>query len=125
MRRPTRGTVSGLIGFKSYFRLSGDQDAQLQGHIEVLMFAGGYAGLQHVEGGMANLCLLVTAGKAVQAGTEVKEPAVILREGPNGPVVTGAPALTAKGSASLAQPTSPTADRALPSSRRITSANAR
>lgn len=68
MRRPTRGTVSGLIGFKNYFHLSGEQDALLQGHIEVLMFAGGYAGLQHVECGMANLCLLVTAEKLAAAG---------------------------------------------------------
>ncbi len=68
MRRPARGTVSGLIGFKTYFHLSPGQDARLQDHIEVLMFAGGYAGLQHVEGGMANLCLLVTADRLAAAG---------------------------------------------------------
>lgn len=68
MQRSAAGTVSGLIGFKTYFRLSTDQDERLRDHIEVMMFDGGYAGLQHVEGGMANLCLLVTADRLAAAG---------------------------------------------------------
>ena len=68
MRRQSVGTVADLVGFKSYFRLSDVQHAALGGHIEVLMFDGGYAGLQHVEDGMANLCLLVTGARLAAAG---------------------------------------------------------
>lgn len=59
LKRVSRGTVSDLVGFKSYFRLTRVQTDALVGHIEVIMFAGGYAGLQLVEGGKANLCLLI------------------------------------------------------------------
>ena len=48
-----------LIGFKLHLRLRPAQQAALAGHVEVLLFAGGYAGLQLVEDGAANLCLLV------------------------------------------------------------------
>jgi flavin-dependent dehydrogenase len=48
-----------LVGFKTYFTLSSDQQRSLGGAVEVILFEGGYAGLQPVEGGMANLCLLV------------------------------------------------------------------
>ncbi len=67
-KRVSRGTVNDLIGFKSYFRLAADQQAALGSHIEVLLFDGGYAGLQLVEGGMANLCLLVTPGAFARGG---------------------------------------------------------
>lgn len=66
-KRVSRGTVTDLIGFKSYFRLSTRQAAELTGHIEVMMFGGGYAGLQLVEGGNANLCLLVERGRFASA----------------------------------------------------------
>ncbi len=58
-RRVSRGTVDTLVGFKSYFSLSEQQHSELAGYIEVVLFPGGYAGLQMVEGGKANLCLLV------------------------------------------------------------------
>ena len=48
-----------LIGFKQHLRLTPPQQAALAGHVEVILFAGGYAGLQMVEDGIANLCLLV------------------------------------------------------------------
>ena len=57
-KRDTRGTISGLIGFKQYFRVGAATRAALAGHIEVVLFDGGYAGLQLVESGVANLCLL-------------------------------------------------------------------
>ncbi len=47
-----------LVGFKLHLRLRAAQQAALAGHVEVLLFAGGYAGLQLVEDGVANLCLL-------------------------------------------------------------------
>jgi flavin-dependent dehydrogenase len=48
-----------LIGFKAHFALAAAQRRALTGHVEVMLFADGYAGLQLIEGGMANLCLLI------------------------------------------------------------------
>ncbi len=56
------GLQGDLIGFKMYFRLSPEQTRDLDGHVELALFPGGYAGLQPVEGGRANLCLLVRRG---------------------------------------------------------------
>jgi len=58
-KRRADGADDGLIGFKAYFALAADQTDALRDHIEVILFEGGYAGLQLVEGGTANLCLLV------------------------------------------------------------------
>ncbi len=55
------GAHSGLIGMKMYFRLQPQQATELAGAVELLLFPGGYAGLQTVEGGRANLCPLVDA----------------------------------------------------------------
>jgi len=51
---------SELVAFKMYFRLEPLQNSALADHAELVMFPGGYAGLQPVEGGITNLCLLVT-----------------------------------------------------------------
>ena len=67
-RRDTAGCRDGDVGFKSYWRLAPGAAAALAGHIEVILFAGGYAGLQMVEGGVANLCLLVTRERLAAAG---------------------------------------------------------
>ncbi len=48
-----------LIGFKMYFRLRSEARLVLEDHIELIFFPGGYAGLQMIEDGIANLCLLV------------------------------------------------------------------
>ena len=48
-----------LIGFKMHYHLRADQTASLRGHVEIILFPGGYAGLQLTERGVANLCLLV------------------------------------------------------------------
>jgi len=48
-----------LIGFKMYFQLRPTARAALESHIELIFFPGGYAGLQLIENGVANLCLLV------------------------------------------------------------------
>jgi hypothetical protein len=45
-----------------YLRLDPAQAAALAGAVEVILFAGGYGGLQAVEGGGVNLCLLVERG---------------------------------------------------------------
>jgi flavin-dependent dehydrogenase len=47
------------MAFKIYWRLLPEQHAELDRHVELALFPGGYAGLQPVEGGRANLCLLV------------------------------------------------------------------
>ncbi len=58
--RRTRGTQNDFIGFKCHFRLTQEQGAVLDEHVEMTLFDGGYAGLGPLEGGKANLCLVVT-----------------------------------------------------------------
>jgi flavin-dependent dehydrogenase len=57
-RRPP-GPQPDLLGFKMYWQLSAPQISELAGAVELILFPGGYAGLQTVEGERANLCLLV------------------------------------------------------------------
>jgi flavin-dependent dehydrogenase len=53
------GRQNDLMAFKMYWRLAPTEQAALERHVELILFPGGYAGLQPVEEGMANLCLLV------------------------------------------------------------------
>ncbi|MGI4757160.1 MAG: NAD(P)/FAD-dependent oxidoreductase [Janthinobacterium lividum] len=62
------GRHAGLVGFKMYFRLQPEQAAALAEAVELALFPGGYAGLQPVEGGRANLCLLVDSRTLRAAG---------------------------------------------------------
>lgn len=62
------GTHRGLVAFKMYYRLTAEQHAQLGNSVELILFPGGYAGLQPVEGGRVNLCLLVTGRCLKSAG---------------------------------------------------------
>jgi flavin-dependent dehydrogenase len=48
-----------LVAFKMHWRLGARQASELEGHVELVLFDGGYAGLQPIEGGAANLCLVV------------------------------------------------------------------
>jgi flavin-dependent dehydrogenase len=57
-KRPP-GIQSDLIGFKMHWRLSPGEAADLGRAVEIALFAGGYAGLEAVEDGYANLCLLI------------------------------------------------------------------
>jgi len=57
-KRPA-GLQNDLLAFKLYFRLAADQARSLDRHVELALFDGGYAGLSPVEGGRANLCLVV------------------------------------------------------------------
>ncbi len=63
------GTHGNLVGFKMYFRLTGQQLRELGHAIELILFPGGYAGLQPVENGTANLCLLVNTQSLRDAGS--------------------------------------------------------
>jgi flavin-dependent dehydrogenase len=60
--------VPDLVGFKLAFRLSDAQHAALAGHVEIMLLDRGYAGLQLIEHGMANLCLLVERTRLHDAG---------------------------------------------------------
>lgn len=64
-----QGTHRGLVGFKMYYRLTAEQSAELGNAVELVLFPGGYAGLQPVENGAANLCLLVDERQLRQAGS--------------------------------------------------------
>lgn len=56
-RPPT--AQSDLVGLKMHWRLKPAEAEALAAHVELTLFAGGYAGLQPVENGRANLCLIV------------------------------------------------------------------
>jgi menaquinone-9 beta-reductase len=66
-RRP-RGAGADVIGFKMRWRLVDAQAAELAGHVELVWFDGGYAGLQPIEQGLANLCLVITAAAFARLG---------------------------------------------------------
>jgi flavin-dependent dehydrogenase len=64
--RPMRGT--GLVGMKMYYALDPRQQAALRGHVELILFVGGYAGLQLVESDRAVLCVLVPGARLRAVG---------------------------------------------------------
>jgi flavin-dependent dehydrogenase len=57
-----------LVAFKMYFHLDPAQHAALAEHVELILFPGGYTGLQTVEGGAANLCTLLTRDRLRSLG---------------------------------------------------------
>lgn len=57
-----------MIGFKMHLRLRPAAAADLAGAVEILPYCGGYAGLQLVEGEVANLCLVVSANRYAALG---------------------------------------------------------
>jgi flavin-dependent dehydrogenase len=57
-----------LVGFKTHLALSPAARGRLSGRIALVLFAGGYAGLQLVEADRANLCLVAEAGLVRAAG---------------------------------------------------------
>jgi flavin-dependent dehydrogenase len=58
-RRRPPGLHGDLVGFKMHWRLDPAQAAALDGAVELHLFPGGYAGLEPIEDGLANLCLVV------------------------------------------------------------------
>ena len=64
--RASRGT--GLVGMKMYYTLVPAQIAELRNHVELVLFNGGYAGLQLVESERAVLCILLPASRLRDAG---------------------------------------------------------
>jgi menaquinone-9 beta-reductase len=53
------GAARGALGFKMYLRLAPAQTAALAGEIVLILFPGGYAGLQSVEARRTVLCIAV------------------------------------------------------------------
>jgi flavin-dependent dehydrogenase len=68
IERAGEGTLNHQLGFKSYLRLTPEQRAALSGHVELILFEGGYAGLQMVERDAANLCFLVSPDRWKRCG---------------------------------------------------------
>ncbi|MCE9573107.1 MAG: FAD-dependent monooxygenase [Deltaproteobacteria bacterium] len=66
-KRPP-GRQDDLVAFKLHWRLALAQTAALARHVELVLFEGGYAGLQPVEEGRANLCLLIRQRRLEQLG---------------------------------------------------------
>jgi flavin-dependent dehydrogenase len=64
--RSRRG--AGFIGLKMYFMLAPPQREALRHHVELLLFPGGYAGLQLVEADRAVLCVLLPAARLRAVG---------------------------------------------------------
>jgi flavin-dependent dehydrogenase len=59
---------SDYVAFKMHWKLATAQREALGGAIELIVFDGGYAGLQCVEGGVANLCLVIRRGVLASTG---------------------------------------------------------
>jgi len=66
--RREAGEPPDLVGFKTHLRLTPAQAGALEGVVELIMFRDGYGGLQMVEGGAANLCLLVDRARLAREG---------------------------------------------------------
>ena len=81
------GRQNDLIGFKMMFRLAARQSAELHGRVELMLFKGGYAGLQPVEGGHANLCLVVRRDRFAEIGR--RWPALLAAIGAETHALTG------------------------------------
>jgi menaquinone-9 beta-reductase len=56
------------VAFKTYFRLAPAQAAELADASELMLYPGGYGGIQPVEGGIANLCCTVQRRYLARAG---------------------------------------------------------
>jgi menaquinone-9 beta-reductase len=57
------GSAPRMVGFKMHCWLRPDQTAALGGAVELFLYDGGYAGLQLIESGVANLCLVMSADR--------------------------------------------------------------
>ena len=63
-----RGRQNDLVGFKLHLRPDPSQRRALDGVVELMLFGGGYAGLQRIEAGQATLCLLVRRRRLAEVG---------------------------------------------------------
>ncbi len=63
-----QGWQTDLIGLKWYVTLAPEAHRALGDAIELLLFRGGYAGLQAVDDGTVNFCLVVRRGRFAECG---------------------------------------------------------
>jgi flavin-dependent dehydrogenase len=56
------------VAFKMYYRLVPGQAEELEGASELMLYPGGYGGIQPVESGIANLCCVVQQRYLARAG---------------------------------------------------------
>ncbi|HKR90856.1 NAD(P)/FAD-dependent oxidoreductase, partial [Novosphingobium sp.] len=66
------------VGFKMHYRLGSAARRRLDGVIQLILFDGGYAGLQLIEGGHANLCLIIRRRRLQQLGRKWADVAKML-----------------------------------------------
>jgi flavin-dependent dehydrogenase len=66
--RDVAGCDTDYVGFKLHMRLPPRARVDLDGKVDVILFEGGYAGLQLIEDGLANLCMLVTKRRLAAIG---------------------------------------------------------
>jgi flavin-dependent dehydrogenase len=66
--RPRPGSEHGAVGMKMYYTLASRQQAALTGAIELILFPGGYAGLQCVESGRTVVCIAVQRSRFREVG---------------------------------------------------------
>jgi flavin-dependent dehydrogenase len=66
-KRPA-GEQDDLVAFKVHYRLLPEQATQLDRHVELILFQGGYAGLSGIEGSLANLCLVIRRQRLLALG---------------------------------------------------------
>jgi flavin-dependent dehydrogenase len=64
------GERDDYIGLKTLLTASSDQTKTLAGLVEIILFEGGYAGLQLVDGETVNLCLVVRRGLFSRLGND-------------------------------------------------------
>lgn len=67
--RPERAQTD-FIGFKLHWRLTPPELADLDRHVELMLFRGGYAGLERVEEDRVNLCLVVRRSRFAELGQQ-------------------------------------------------------
>lgn len=72
-KRAPRGMADGregaMVGLKMHLTLAAEITRTLRGQIELFLFGHGYAGLELVEDGVANLCLLLPASVVAGIGS--------------------------------------------------------
>jgi flavin-dependent dehydrogenase len=77
-KRPP-GVQDDLVAFKLHWRLSAEETQKLGAAVELTLFAGGYAGLEPVEQGLVNLCLVVRRRHFTALGRRWDELLAMLR----------------------------------------------
>lgn len=66
-KRPP-GEQDDLVAFKIHYQLTPKQTHELDRHVELVLFEGGYAGLSLIERSRANLCLVIRRQRLLALG---------------------------------------------------------